>query len=191
MSKPHVEGRTLRLMAWLTPARRTTIAWISVGAATFALVAGLGFALWPPAPPPREPVDRALAAVLLLRWPAGIVALMIASLFRIFDSEGALDPIDGRPSRRHLVNQRVLANTLEQLALFVPSVLALAVVASEPETYRLVSLAVALFCLGRFLFWAGYHVSPNARGLGFNMTFSTSVAALVVSFILGAHHAPS
>lgn len=171
-------------MSWLTPARRLTIVWISIGAAVFAIVAGAGFALWPPVAPPASAADRVVAALLLLRWPAALVLAMIMSLFRLFDAEGALDPVDGQPSRRHRVNQRVLQNTIEQLVVFAPSVLGLAAVATDAATYRLVSLAVALFCLGRALFWGGYHVSPNARGLGFNMTFSTSVVALVLTFVL-------
>lgn len=171
-------------MTWLTPARRVTIVWISIGAAMFAIVAGAGLALWPEVAPPASAADRVVATLLLLRWPAALVIAMIASLFRLFDAEGALDPIDGRTSHRFRVNQRVLQNTIEQLVVFAPSVLGLAAVATTATTYRLVSLAVALFCLGRALFWGGYHVSPNARGLGFNMTFSTSVAALILSFVL-------
>lgn len=171
-------------MAWLTPARRATVIWIAIGAAMTGVAGGLGFFLWPPSAPPASASDRVVAALLLLRWPAILVVAMTTSLFRLFDSEGALDPLDGQPTRRHRVNQRVLQNTIEQLVVFVPAILALAAVATEPATYRLVSLGVALFCLGRVLFWGGYHVSPNARGLGFNMTFSTSVAAIVLSFVL-------
>lgn len=171
-------------MVWLTPARRATVIWIGIGAAMTGVAAGLGFLLWPPSAPPSTAAERVVAALLLLRWPAMLVVAMTMSLFRLFDAEGALDPIDGQPSRRHRVNQRVLQNTIEQLVVFVPAILAFAAVASEPATYRLVSLGVAMFCLGRVLFWGGYHVSPNARGLGFNLTFSTSVAAIVLSFVL-------
>ncbi|MFO0615932.1 MAG: MAPEG family protein [Polyangiaceae bacterium] len=171
-------------MLWLSPARRATVVWIGIGAALTGVAGTLGYWLWPPVTPPPTASERVVSTLLLLRWPALLVIAMTTSLFRLFDSEGALDPIDGQPSRRHRVNQRVLANTIEQLVAFVPAVLALAVVATEPATFRLVELAVALFCLGRVLFWGGYHVSPNARGLGFNMTFSTSVAALVLTFVL-------
>ncbi|MFO0552873.1 MAG: MAPEG family protein [Polyangiaceae bacterium] len=175
----------MALSTWLTPARKTTLVWIAAGAGLFAVAATLAFLLWPPVPPPPHSGTRLTTAILLLRYPTILLAAMVASLFRILDSsEGALDPVSGTPSRRHQINQRVLTNTIEQLVLFIPALLSLAIRAHEPSTFRFVPMAVALFCLGRVLFWFGYHVSPNARGLGFNMTISTSIFALVASFFV-------
>ena len=61
---------------------------------------------------------------------------------------------------------------------------AFAAAADSDATFRLVPIAVAIFTLGRVLFWAGYHVSPNARGLGFNMSFSTSALLAGGAFYL-------
>ncbi len=176
----------LRLVTFLTPARKTTILWICIGGAITVVTASASIAFWPAVPPPPTQTERLGAAVLLLRWPAAIVAAMVMSLFRIFDRESALDPVTGDASRRHRVGQRALTNTLEQLAIFVPGFLGFAMLAHDAASYRFVGMAVALFSIGRILFWGGYHVSANARGLGFNLSFVTSIATLVATFYLAA-----
>lgn len=165
-------------------AHKRTIAWIVGGALFFAVVAGVAYGTWPSSHPPASAEERVTAALRLMKWPAAVTLAMIMSLFRVFYDRETLNPLAGKESARHRINQRVLTNTVEHLAVFVPAACALAAGADSPTTWRFVPMAVALFTAGRVLFWLGYHITPNARGFGFNLSFSTVVATTVGAFIL-------
>jgi hypothetical protein len=51
-----------------------------------------------------------------------------------------------------------------------------------PQHLKLLPIAVAIWCAGRVLFWAGYHVAPPWRAPGFDWTFYTS--ALLAAWFL-------
>ncbi|NUP13446.1 MAG: hypothetical protein HOW73_46000 [Polyangiaceae bacterium] len=170
---------------WPTRRHLRTLTWIGAGSVFFAVVAGASYVFWPASPPPADSAARIVAVAVHLKWPAAIALLMVMSLFRIFYDEATLDPLAGRESPRHRINQRVLSNTVEHLVFFIPAVAALAAGADTPATWRLVPMAIALFCIGRLLFWAGYHVSPNARAFGFNLSFSTSAITVILAFAIG------
>ena len=70
---------------------------------------------------------------------------------------------------------RVQANTVEQLVIFLPSLLLFAVYVSEP-------IAAALgvvFIVGRGLYARGYFVDPAKRGPGFLLTIVSNLSLLV------------
>jgi uncharacterized membrane protein YecN with MAPEG domain len=70
---------------------------------------------------------------------------------------------------------RVQANTIEQLVIFLPSLLLFAVYVSEP-------IAAALgvvFIVGRGLYARGYIVDPASRGPGFLLTIASNLSLLV------------
>jgi hypothetical protein len=110
--------------------------------------------------------------------PGAVLVAMIGRLAqrRFFDD----DLIDGEafvPNSPAGIDQRVLTNTVEQIVLalclwpFIAQVLG---------AHLLVVLGWS-FALARILFWAGYHLSPPLRGLGFAATFyPTVIAALWV-----------
>ena len=69
---------------------------------------------------------------------------------------------------------RVQANTVEQLVIFLPSLLLFAVYVSEP-------IAAALggvFIVGRGLYARGYIVDPARRGPGFLLTIVSNLSLL-------------
>ncbi|MBV2360485.1 MAPEG family protein [Thalassococcus sp. CAU 1522] len=121
-------------------------------------------------------LDRALAVAFFL---AGLpLMLMIGRLAqrRFFDDS----VIDGQPlSGPAEIDQRVLANTVEQIVLaacFWP----LAGWALGGGT--VVALGAG-FAVARCLFWLGYHMSPPLRSLGFAASFYPTILAAALALI--------
>jgi hypothetical protein len=153
-------------------ARRPTLMVIGGGTVSWAIAFGLAWLLWPTSPP-VPPSDRVSYALQLGAAPAILMLLMIGSCFRLFDTVRAENPFEGAESQRFKINQRVLTNTVEQTWVFVPLLLALAP-RLPSEQIKLLPIAVSIWCLGRVMFWRGYHVAPHWRGPGFDWTICTS-----------------
>ncbi|WP_144183080.1 MAPEG family protein [Elioraea rosea] len=111
-----------------------------------------------------------LPAVLLL------AAMLLAQMLLRFAS-GTFDPLAGRESRFLLVNQRVITNTIEQLAVFAPSLLAWAAGAEARAMPWIIALGI-VFGAARLAFWIGYLIDPVARALGMAPTAVASLLAL-------------
>ena len=76
---------------------------------------------------------------------------------------------------------RVQMNTLEQLIIFVPSVL---LFARYVNVYVAAALGV-VFLIGRALYFQGYVKAPQARHIGFILTAVPNLA-LLIGAIIGA-----
>jgi glutathione S-transferase len=76
---------------------------------------------------------------------------------------------------------RVQMNTLEQLIIFVPSVL---LFARYVNVYVAAALGV-VFLIGRALYFQGYVKAPQARHVGFILTAVANLA-LLIGAIIGA-----
>jgi len=155
---------------WISE-RRTILTTITIGAVTWPLAFIAAWMLWPAA---AAPTDRLGYALQLAAAPAIVLLLMISACMRLFDTARAENPLLGAESPRWKINQRVITNTVEQLAIFVPLLFALAT-RLPPSQTKLLPIAVTLWCAGRLLFWIGYHVAPHWRAPGFDWTFLTSV----------------
>lgn len=118
----------------------------------------------------------------LLAWPALILLLMVFGVMAARGRSVALNPIDDPESRGLRVSQRVLSNSVEQAAVFVPAFLALTVTIPLPSLPMLPVL-VLLFMVGRVLFWAGYLIHPFARAPGMAATLTTSIVTTVWAVI--------
>lgn len=122
---------------------------------------------------PGDP-DRAL---ILGVAPGGLVlAAMIGRLAqrRFFDDQ-IIDGAPFLPGSPAEIDQRVLANTTEQVLL----ALCLWPFAGWVLGWGLVPVLGVSFAVARLLFWIGYHLSPPLRGLGFAASFyPTLIAAL-------------
>jgi MAPEG family len=171
--------RTFSLTAWIRPRLRTLVG-VTLGSTSWAAAFALAWHFWAAAPPVPA-AERVAYALQLVAWPALVLLPMIAACFRLFDTDRAEDPLAGAESRRFRINQRVLTNTVEQGAVFVLLVLALAT-RLPPQHLKLLPIAVTIWCVGRLLFWAGYHVAPAWRAPGFDWTFYTS--ALLAAWFL-------
>ena len=60
-------------------------------------------------------------------------------------------------SLRLRINQRYLQQTIEQMLVFVPGLLMLAIYCDTGETMRLVEVATIMWMGARFVFWLNYH----------------------------------
>jgi hypothetical protein len=78
----------------------------------------------------------------------------------------AFDPLSGHETQRMRVNQRYLQNTLEQSVVFLFGLLGLAVYLDDGNQMRAVLATAVVWVLGRWAFWAGYHLSSTWRCLG-------------------------
>jgi uncharacterized membrane protein YecN with MAPEG domain len=92
----------------------------------------------------------------------------------------AVDPLAGVDNRFLLVNQRALTNTVEQLAVFVPALLALAAGASSEQVPGVVALGL-VFGVARLVFWGGYLIGPLLRAPGMAATFAVNLSALAAA----------
>ena len=124
-------------------------------------------------------VRLGLAAAWLLPACFVLAAMVAAQMGGRFAAE-AIDPLAGRDSRFLLVNQRVIANTVEQMLIFVPALLALAATVPAGQMPA-VSAACAVFAVARLVFWAGYLVAPMARAPGMAATMAVSMATLMAA----------
>jgi hypothetical protein len=81
-------------------------------------------------------------------------------------SSPAFDPLSGFETRRLLVNQRYLQNTLEQILVFIIGLFGLAAYSADGFAMRAVLATTVVWILARAAFWIGYHRSAAMRGLG-------------------------
>lgn len=119
----------------------------------------------------------ALALAALLPSVALLLAMVVTqSSTRAIT--GAIDPLAGADSAFLRTNQRVITNTLEQMAIFVPAYLALATGAPAARMAPMVALAW-VFALARLAFWIGYLAGARLRAPGMAATFVINAATLV------------
>ena len=134
----------------------------------------LALAHWLP-PIAIEPMRFVLGCIggaALLGLLPGIEAVAHERLF-----SRAIDPLAGVDSRRLIVNQRYVSNTLEQFWVFAPGLALLGVYAGD---LRIVAATTITWVLGRWAFWIGYHRDPVLRGIG-----ASSLAQSLVVLIWG------
>jgi uncharacterized membrane protein YecN with MAPEG domain len=105
---------------------------------------------------------------------------MIVAQMALRARSGAVEPLAGGDNATLLVNQRALTNTVEQLAGFAPSLLALAAGVSS-DRMRFVVAAGVVFAVARLVFWAGYILGPMMRAPGMAATFAINIGTLVAA----------
>ncbi len=146
----------------------------SAGLAEIAMAFPFAIALWlgvyfllPPIAGMVDPVARLVFALkcccvaILLCFVTGIDAVAHERL-----QSPAFDPLAGYETRRLRINLRYLQNTLEQLLLFIPGLLALSVYGAADRSMRAVVAITVVWMATRFAFWIGYHYGPQHRGIG-------------------------
>ncbi|HHT9055504.1 TPA: MAPEG family protein, partial [Burkholderia cenocepacia] len=78
----------------------------------------------------------------------------------------AFDPLVRFETRRLLINQRYLQNTVEQIIVFAASLFGLAAYCVDGTAMRAVVATTVVWIVARAAFWLGYHRSAALRGLG-------------------------
>ncbi len=124
-------------------------------------------------------VRLGLAAGFLLPAALLLAAMIAAQMVGRFMA-GAFDPTSGAETPFLIRNQRVIGNSVEQLAVFVPGLLALAAGASRADMPG-VAAAALVFAAARGLFWAGYLAHPMARAPGMAASFAVNLATLLAA----------
>jgi uncharacterized membrane protein YecN with MAPEG domain len=121
----------------------------------------------------------AVALAALLPAVALLLAMILAQMARRFLTR-TVDPLAGEDDRFLRTNQRVITNTVEQLAVFAPALLALA--AGRPGAAMASVVALALvFALARLVFWAGYLLGPPQRAAGMAATMGVTIATVLTA----------
>lgn len=162
----------------MSPKRRTILAGMAAGALWAVGVVWVGVTVV------ELPIFSLLPTLAFaLLGPGLVTLLMIARLAqrRFFDD--AIIDGEAPPSGSGAdIDQRVLSNTIEQvaLALLLWPPIAYLLVGDGPGT--VVTLGVA-FAIARLIFWAGYHYSPSVRAFGFAATFYPTIAALIWALV--------
>jgi hypothetical protein len=163
------------MTAWMMP-RLPMIRMIAVGSVTYPVAFLACWSLWPDTAAIAAPGDRLSLALQLAVAPAAVLFAMVMSLMRLFDTDRAEDPFAGAESHGFKINARVLQNSIEQAALFVPVLVGLSLRVA-PERVKILPILTALWCVGRLLFWIGYRIKLEYRALGFDWTvYSTTIA---------------
>ena len=145
---------------------------LGIAGAYFLWLMLTGIILVNPAAATAERLGLACAALL----PGVLVLnLMIALQMLVRAWSRAIDPLAGVDNRFLQVNQRALTNTVEQLAGFVPALMALAAGAPPGRMPGVVALGL-VFGVARLVFWGGYLMGPLLRAPGMAATFAVNVA---------------
>lgn len=129
------------------------------------------------APVTGDVADRiGLTCAALLPTVALLLAMIIVQM-AARGATGAIDPTAGRDGRFLLINQRVISNTVEQMAAFVPGLLALAAGVGAARMGPVVALAM-VFALARLAFWIGYLAGARRRAPGMAATLAVNLTTL-------------
>lgn len=111
---------------------------------------------------------------------AGVLAAMIAAQMLARFAAFVLDPTAGQETRFLLLNQRAITNSVEQMAILVPALLALAAAVPARQMPEIVA-AGAAFAIARIVFWAGYLIHPVARAPGMAASAAISLSCLMAA----------
>lgn len=120
------------------------------------------------------------AASLALTPAAGTLWLMLAAQMATRMATAAFDPIRQPDGPFLRTNQRAIGNTLEQMWVFCPALLALAAGAPAQRMPDVLALAI-VFAAARLVFWLGYLTRPILRAPGMAATFAASSATLAAA----------
>lgn len=156
---------------------------IALGNLAGVVAAIVGFLLLHGAFVPAE--DALTLAFQLIAVPGGLVLLLVILVMAVRGLTGAYNPLDDPEPRLYRKSQRILANTVEQTAAFVPLLVALGASLPATESAALTALTV-VFAVSRVLYAVGYLIHPMGRGFGMSatVTVSAGIAAYLVWYTI-------
>ncbi len=108
----------------------------------------------------------------LLSLQAGMMAIAAGRLVSKY--------VDGSPppSGTSLdIHRRFITNTVEQLAIYIPTQIALVTLLPD-DRLAVIPVWAVLFLVARITFWVGYMTNPVYRSIGFLMTAAPNMFAL-------------
>ena len=161
-------------------ARRASVLLSSLGAALAGLALILLSRLF------AEAAPGPLAAGFLALLPGGaVLAAMVLAQMAMRFVWAAADPASADDPRPLRLGQRVISNTVEQVAIFAPALVALAAL-EVAASGTLLALGL-VFAFSRLLFWAGYALHPLGRAPGMGATVLVVLGTLVWAAWAGLH----
>ena len=134
-----------------------------------------------PAPRSNDFSEKFLYAARYCTFPQAVFLLVaIARVGAKRGSTGAVNPLAGKD---HLLQaeKNVLANTVEQLLVFLLLVVALTTYL-EPSEMRIIPLYSLAFIVGRVLFMIGYSIHPKYRSIG--MGINSFLSFFFIGYII-------
>ncbi len=158
---------------------RQQLAAIALGNLAGVAAAVAGFLLLDRAFAPAD--DAFVLAAQLIAVPGALVLLLSVCVMAARGLTGAYNPLDDPEPRLFRKSQRILANTVEQTAAFVPLLLALGATLPAADSGALPALTV-VFVASRILYAIGYLIHPMGRGFG--MSATATVSAGIAGFLV-------
>lgn len=157
-----------------------------VSLAISAVALGLGYWLLPLMFAFPEALSQRLA--FAVQWSVVVllcvvVAIGMVSTARRFSPSDIGGAAAGNPGRKVAIRTAFLNNTLEQAVVAIGMYLALATLVHGPWL-SLIPVGVALFVVGRVLFFRGYAQGVEGRALGMTLTMTPTILGYVVVLVL-------
>lgn len=152
---------------------------------TFACLISLLFwlllySMLSPVPNMIEPMARIVFA--LKCWGFATLFCLVLGInavaYEKLGSPSMVSALGDGESLRLRVNQRYLKQTLEQMLVFIPGLMMLAIYCDTPESMRLVEVATFMWMGARFLFWINYHQDIQGGVPGMIGTLQNSIILL-------------
>ena len=139
-------------------------------AVAMCVAAAIWWGIWALCPAPEQ------LGSLQARLGIALECLIVATTFTLLpgiEAVGherlitpAFDPLSGTPTRRIVINNRFIQNTVEQLPIFAAGLAGIVIFADGPGAFRALIAATTVWTLARWTFWIGYHLGPQHRVAG-------------------------
>lgn len=138
------------------------------------------YAILSPVPNMAEPLARLIFAIKC--WGMATLFCLILGIeavaYERLGSSSLISALGDGESLRLRINQRYLQQTIEQMLVFVPGLLMLAIYCDTSETMRLVEVATFMWMGARFVFWLNYHQDIQGGIPGMIGTLQNSIILL-------------
>ena len=126
-----------------------------------------------PVPRSNDFVEKLLYAARCCTFPQAV--FLLVAILRVGAKRGSTSALNPLAGKEYLLQaeKNVLANTVEQLIVFLLLVVALTTYL-EPAEMRIIPLYSLAFIVGRILFMIGYSINPKHRSIGMGINFYLS-----------------
>lgn len=136
-----------------------------------------------PVPNMTEPLARLIFAFKC--WGLATLFCLILGInavaYERFGSSSFVSALGDGESLRLRINQRYLQQTIEQMLVFMPGLLMLAIYCDTSEAMRLVEVATFMWMAARLVFWLNYHQDTQGGVPGMIGTLQNSIILLYCS----------
>ncbi|XP_041647758.1 uncharacterized protein LOC121512523 [Cheilinus undulatus] len=154
--------------------------------ASLLCASGLLYALYiyVPIKPPDYPDTPSRIVFTLCCCVVAAVPILLAMIIGAVCQfcTASFDPMD-TTSRRRVVQQLFVTASMEQLLLYILNLVVMATLLPQDQL-KLVPILVAMFVLGRLVYWVSLNVCSSWRGFGSGLTFFPLLAMVALNLFL-------